>query len=168
VVTAVSDDVDPAVAYHEMGHVVIAVHHGLEFKGVSIEPDDEGEGHFAIKGPFPWTETYSECQAERRHGCAQHHQVAIAGAETVVLFFPDRTLLGDKIDRWMADRCLRELFDSETEQKEYDERLTAETRSLLQRYRPAIEELATKLIELRALDGNRLRELAQKAVDGCC
>ena len=131
-----SDDLLRGAAFHEAGHVVVAMNLGLAVGEVEISDDGRGRSQIAPSDHLPLVDQIALC---------------VAGIEAQELFNCHTHVLAAAADYGMVVG----LLDGLTEAESLEHRKAACLRALeiLQTHRPEIERLADYLIKHRRAHG---------------
>jgi hypothetical protein len=83
-----SDDLLRGAAFHEAGHVVVAIHFGLTVGEVEISDDGSGKSHISPSDHLPVVDQIALCvagiEAQELFGCRTHPLAAAADYGLVI------------------------------------------------------------------------------------
>jgi hypothetical protein len=132
-----SDDLLRGAAFHEAGHVVVAMNFGLAVGEIEISDDGSGRSQIAPPDHLPLVDQIALC---------------VAGIEAQELFNCHTHVLAAAADYGMVIGLLDGLTDAES----LEHRNVACLRALeiLQEHRPKVERLADHLIKHRRAHGS--------------
>jgi ATP-dependent Zn protease len=159
------------MAYHEAGHAVASWYEHLPISEVTIVPSAEhGTAGHVLHGESPKSfrpDIASQTDARNRARVEAHARVALAGT------FAER-LVSRRVSAhsWSSDRehavdMLDYLVGSHDELEAYVKLLVVQARQLVQLdyLRPAIDALATALLDRPRLSGRTARKIIRSAIE---
>jgi ATP-dependent Zn protease len=146
-------------AYHEAGHVVIALHFGMPLRWVSIEPAGECMGHTLI---------HPERPAGTPRELREEIVFSLVGYQAEIEFDPsvdmeDGYIGADESDAleavsWYPVRRARG-EDKDEAYDRYLERFRGETLRLVRQLWPAIQMVACELLKHETVTGDEVKAL---------
>lgn len=156
-----------ATAYHEAGHAVVALAHGLTGFEVTIVPGEDSLGHYLHPGVLGY-EIHGN--RERRSLARDCILVSYAGMHAQRLVDPDADGshgVGDESNAFDLSRDFEVLPRSlsrvgDEQHWRYLDRLKKEAGRVVQQNRAPIKALAEALLEKKTLSGEEIRERLSK------
>lgn len=160
------------IAYHEAGHVVVAVLRRRRFRFVTIEPHEDKiyggslgrveETHPLDIGSLPDYETRKHMRVKLRGEI----MFCLAG-EPAVNIFTERQRRTGVVDDWGAEIIAAVLCRTPEEKWQYLNRLTRRVEVMLRQNWPAVRAVAEALLEHRTLNYLKVRQIIRNAVNAC-
>jgi hypothetical protein len=148
--TPESKDIIKAAAYHEAGHVRIAIEKGISLRKLGMCVDDKGRGYSDML-LYPYDPT-----PNKKPSCEDSIVVLYGGKAAEQYFFPNASSRSDSEDLRRIDE-LKPYLSPETRLAD----LESESLSLVNQYRDAIEKLAKTLLSKGSHDLKTCEEACQ-------